>query len=549
MKRISVFLVLVVLFAGCKSSNYTPEDDYLYNLCKIWGFLKYHHPEVAEGKYDWDQELFAMLAQTDKAVNRDKRNALLAEWVGKLGPVTAAELMAEDTADCKQAPDYGWIDQKEFGSQLAGLLTDIRDCQPADSNCYVNFDLLRTAGQPLFENEKSYADIEPWEDYNYRMLTLFRAWNAIEYLFPYKYLTNQPWDNVLREYIPLCRDAKTKKEFKKMLALFNAEIGDGHAYIYSGQYSDVAFEPLGIERKGYIPCHLEYVEGKYVVTRPLDQGGLERGDVLVKIDQRDVDSLVNAWRPYFSAPNDDYYYDLMKSYISFSGKDSVVLTVSRDDKISEIKTRAIHFGENPRKSNTDGFRMFGDSISYIDVGNFGFDQIDTTFEKISSTKGLILDMRKYPKEFMIYWVGYYLIDGTLPFVKCALTSYDRLGSYNNVRVLTVGENNPYYYKGRVVLLVNVGTISQGEFTTMAWRQAPNATVIGSQTAGADGDVSCLPLPGNFFLRYTGNGIYYPDGGETQRVGIRIDEQVRPTIRGIREGRDELVERAIEIINQ
>ncbi len=47
---------------------------------------------------------------------------------------------------------------------------------------------------------------------------------------------------------------------------------------------------------------------------------------------------------------------------------------------------------------------------------------------------------------------------------------------------------------------------------------------------------------------SGIGVYYPDGKETQRLGIVPDIELRPTIKGIRENRDELLEKAIEIIN-
>lgn len=46
---------------------------------------------------------------------------------------------------------------------------------------------------------------------------------------------------------------------------------------------------------------------------------------------------------------------------------------------------------------------------------------------------------------------------------------------------------------------------------------------------------------------TGLGVYYPDKSETQRVGLKPDIYVKPTIQGIREGRDELVEKAVELI--
>ena len=81
------------------------------------------------------------------------------------------------------------------------------------------------------------------------------------------------------------------------------------------------------------------------------------------------------------------------------------------------------------------------------------------------------------------------------------------------------------------------------------RIAPKAIVLGSTTAGADGNVSTIMLPGNVRTLISGNGIYYPDGTETQRVGIIPDIEMKPTIKGIKNGEDELLVRAIEIIKQ
>jgi C-terminal processing protease CtpA/Prc len=83
---------------------------------------------------------------------------------------------------------------------------------------------------------------------------------------------------------------------------------------------------------------------------------------------------------------------------------------------------------------------------------------------------------------------------------------------------------------------------------MAFQTAPDLTVIGSITAGADGNVSSIYLPGGILTLISGIGVFYPDGRETQRKGIKIDITVRPTIEGIKNGKDELLEKAIEIIN-
>jgi len=82
---------------------------------------------------------------------------------------------------------------------------------------------------------------------------------------------------------------------------------------------------------------------------------------------------------------------------------------------------------------------------------------------------------------------------------------------------------------------------------MKYRCAPNSIVMGSTTAGADGGIIKVDLPGGISTYITGAGVYYPDGTETQQIGIKPDIEVMPTIKGIREGRDELLEKAIEYL--
>ena len=47
--------------------------------------------------------------------------------------------------------------------------------------------------------------------------------------------------------------------------------------------------------------------------------------------------------------------------------------------------------------------------------------------------------------------------------------------------------------------------------------------------------------------FSGLGVFYPDKRPTQRIGIIPDIEVRRTRTGIRDGRDELIEAAIEFI--
>jgi C-terminal processing protease CtpA/Prc len=117
--------------------------------------------------------------------------------------------------------------------------------------------------------------------------------------------------------------------------------------------------------------------------------------------------------------------------------------------------------------------------------------------------------------------------------------------FNIKEPIYAGKKNSEYFKGKVVILVNEQTQSSAEFHSMAFRRSPNAIVMGSTTAGADGNVSGLYLPGNLYTMFSGISILNPDDTETQRVGIVPDIEVKRTVEGIKAGKDELLIKALE----
>lgn len=96
---------------------------------------------------------------------------------------------------------------------------------------------------------------------------------------------------------------------------------------------------------------------------------------------------------------------------------------------------------------------------------------------------------------------------------------------------------------KIVVLIDELTQSNVEYAAMALRSAAGVLVVGSNTAGTDGDVSQIVLPGNLRVAFTDTGVFYPDGRPTQRVGIIPDVRVTATIAGAAAGRDEVLEEA------
>jgi C-terminal processing protease CtpA/Prc len=141
----------------------------------------------------------------------------------------------------------------------------------------------------------------------------------------------------------------------------------------------------------------------------------------------------------------------------------------------------------------------------------------------------------------------YLLDKPAAFAKFSLPEPGQPGLFTWSKPLQVPASRTTPYRGKVIILVNETTQSSAEYHAMALRATPCAMVVGSTTAGADGNVSQFYLPGGLSTMISGIGVYYPDGRETQRVGIVPDVEVCPTIPGIKAGRDEVLERAIQLI--
>ncbi|MES2485244.1 MAG: S41 family peptidase, partial [Bacteroidota bacterium] len=168
------------------------------------------------------------------------------------------------------------------------------------------------------------------------------------------------------------------------------------------------------------------------------------------------------------------------------------------------------------------------------------------FKDIKNTDALVIDLRCYPNDFIVFSVGQMIAKGKTEFVKWGLPSIVTPGEFSMIDYMKLDGKGKY--KGKVVVLINEVTQSNAEYTAMAFRAA-GATIVGSTTSGADGNVSPFYLPGNLYTFISGLGVYYPDGGETQRIGIVPDVEIKPTIKGVTEGRDEVLEKALELINK
>ncbi len=523
----------------------------LTNLGMLWGFIKYYHASVNQGNFNMDAELFRVLPKMLAAHNTAEANTVMEQWVDHFGVPDSCKSCKENArpANTKLMPDYGYLfDKNNFPLSLINKLAFIRDNRDtAHAHYYIAVE--RYVGNPIFTHEVAY-DNDAYPDAGVRLLALYRYWNMIQYFFLDRHLIGEDWNKVLTEFIPSFCNAKDTLAYQLACLKLIARVHDTHA----GLYGDYAVQKM----KGsyYTPFKAAFVEGKLVVTgfypdsTAAIMSQVRPGDVIEQIDGVSVDSLVKKYLPLTPASN---YSTQLQSLSASTGwlltgnvPDTHLLIMRNGFLISAIVQRSnnnLDYGASSKRP----FIMDG-NIGYIFPASLRDNDIDSLKIRFKDTKGIIIDMRCYPGTFMPYKYGAWFKLLSTPFCISSRPSVSMPGWFGLTDTLRNGEVGFSHYTGKLVIIVNGQTLSQAEFTTMALSTVRGAVVIGDTTAGADGNVSVVNLPGGLASQISGLGEIYPDGTESQRVGVKIDRRIAPTIAGIRDRRDEQLEYAIKFIN-
>ncbi|MGB2684370.1 MAG: S41 family peptidase [Olleya sp.] len=519
-------------------------------LGRIWGFLKYYHPEVGKGNFNWDYELFRILPDYQKAKSNTDRDKILSNWIDNLGTVKICKKCKPLDENAVLKPNLSWITDGNLSKDLINKLQFITQNRHQGNHYYI--DMVRGVGNPEFKNENPYANM-PYPDDGFRLLSVYKYWNMINYFFPYKHIMDKDWNESLKENIPPFINAKNELEYELAALKMIADIKDTHANLWGGK--DKINEILG---DNYPNFHVSFIENKLVIDNFYNEdsprNGLKIGDIITRINGKKVEDIVTDNQDFYPASNQptrlrDISFNLLRTT-----SNSLDIEVE-DNGIKLIKTIPVYNKKDikdfykwyTKEENISSYRLLKNNIGYVSLKNIKDEDVNKIKKELKNTKGIIVDIRNYPSAFMPFTLGSFFTSSKTPFVKFTTGNIDYPGEFtfgDNLYIPSKGKT----YQGKVIVLVNEISQSAAEYTAMAFRAGDNVSIIGSTTAGADGNVSTIYLPGGLRTMISGIGVYYPDGTPTQRVGIVPDIEVKPTIKGLIEERDELIEKAIEIID-
>jgi C-terminal processing protease CtpA/Prc len=408
----------------------------------------------------------------------------------------------------------------------------------------------------LWRPDKSYADMK-FPDRGHRLLALFRFWNVIHYCYPYKHLLDRDWDTVLPEFLPKFLAARDEREYVLSVSEMATRTQDNHTYVAGSAELRKFFG------EAPAPVALRWIEGAPVVVWLRDEkaaraAGVRVGDIVLKVDGETAAERIKRYGKYIpvSRPGAQPFAVVPRMLNGAEGSACKLTLRGADGKEKEVelpRRAAFYKALPPPPAKREVFEILPGNLGYVDLTRLERDQIDAMLERLKGTKAIIFDMRGYPRGVFYALAprlnvknARYAAMFQRPVVSGrAAGSGERSFSF----LQRIEPTDKWKYQGKTVMLIDERAQSQAEHTGLFLEAACGPTFIGSHTAGANGDITSAALPGGLTVGFGGHDVRHADGRQLQRVGLVPHVEVKPTIKGVREGKDEVLERAIKVLEK
>jgi C-terminal processing protease CtpA/Prc len=315
-----------------------------------------------------------------------------------------------------------------------------------------------------------------------------------------------------------------------------------------------------------VGLRLRLIEKKPVVTEILDdhakKAGVQAGDIVLKVDGDSVAARANREAHYIPASTQQSLAYLVLQRV-LNGPEGSIATLTmqgHDGQTREVKLKRSKSYTALLRYQRAGevVKILPGNIGYVDLDRLKVGQVDSMFGRLQNTKAIIFDMRGYPNGTAWQIAPRLTAKQDVPaaIFTCPLTlapdlpngeALTQSASYSFVQRLP-----PTYkprYTGKTVMLIDERTISQAEHTGLFFETANRTKFIGTSSAGANGTVTDFVVPGGITIYFSGQDVRHANGGQLQRLGLIPAVEVAPTIAGLRAGRDEVLDKAVEYLSQ
>ena len=382
---------------------------------------------------------------------------------------------------------------------------------------------------------------------SFKLGSIVNVWNVFKHFYPYFDEIEADWDSTLR--LLTVDILENELETTYYLRRLMHELKDGHGLIRNPKSQDVP-------RTNFLPLVLENI-GENILISKVSNDSLSHllGGIVKSINHVNIDTILSQNAKVQTASNKvNLYKDALSFIIARESKDTLELNIkllngeNTDLTIVSNLTPKQFLSFYLKQPELGAFTEISNEIVYIDLSRIKIENFQSNLDKILESKTIIIDNRGNTKssasEILRYFISWKDTAEWIHIPKILRpdNKEPKLFANQGWGVKPAAET----YQGNVLYLTDRNSISYGESIGAYFEIMPNAKIIGEPTAGTNGSVNGTYLIGGYQLRWTGMKVTKHDGSQLHGIGITPDVYVERTPEGIAAGRDEVLEKAIEL---
>ncbi|WGU92846.1 S41 family peptidase [Paenibacillus dendritiformis] len=598
MKKASLIVLTAIIFLMSAVPAFAKEEESsshheLMNVrafTKLYGYVRFFHPSDENTQIDWKrfaihgvskvraaktkdeltttlQDLFYPIAPTMNLSKQDNATRLspptqaknLTAWLHEGVKMDFPQMDLLYKSERQQSADLSQIKLMDQFAKVERVLqpgeTVVKPIAPGvfahiplvlyrDEKGTIGATPKSAQALTQLQQQLSRIDIEKasLDDKNVRLANIVIAWNVLQHFYPYFDVVKVDWEQALTDALQQSLKDQTTDQFVQTMKQMLEKTRDGH----SGMYGPMS----QISDRAYFPFRIEWIEEQVVISNVKSGIGLKPGDIILNMNGKSATTYFKQLGKYISGTGQWKRYLAATQFLEGTIGKEAKLTVQRGEHTFEISIpyTSKNYNEIDDFIRPVSIDKVDDDIYYVNLTNLTEDMFKKRLHELEQAKGIIFDMRGYPN--INHNVLSYLTDAPvqLPQLYVPISVYpdqEKLGF--RLEQVSIEPAQPKL-KEKIVFLTYGRAISQAEWILGVVEHYRLGEIVGEPTAGANGNVNRMELPGGYNILWTGAKILKQDGSQHHLIGIQPTVPVKRTIKELREGRDIYMEKAIEVIN-
>lgn len=447
------------------------------------------------------------------------------EYTGTIEKVKRGKLFSNQ-------PGFGEIIERQLGSDIYCQIPSVLYISDEGTFPKANLKSFKALKDELkkVQTEPTYQSV--------RIGNIINVYNVFQHFYPYFDVVDVDWNQELKKALEQSFDDVSGRGHLITLQKFTAPLRDGHIAITYNRNKDYSTPSIT----------WEWIEGELVITNVLNRKiPLKVGDIVTHIEGESTIDYFDKVRSRISAGTEGWL-NYRAEKLSLEGEQNSELNVVVNNQ--NIKLIRDSYPYNSATKLPD-HKKINDSVYFLNLNTIAIEDIKKVMSELVKSKSIICDLRVYPKgnhEFLSHLLKEN--DTTTSWMQIPQIVYpDREKLSYQKHSWRLPTKKPYLGDKQIIFIIKGRAISYAESYTGYIKGYKLATVIGQPTAGTNGNVNSFELPGGYSIRWTGMKVVKHDGSQLHGIGFIPDIYVNRTIKAMKEGRDEYLEKAIELTKQ